>query len=233
MQIEGKPIIPTKGHYEILGELLNVENKIVLDIGCGTGHLTRLMSTMEAKAIGIDPGSRQLERAVVEFIGNEKYIRGTAEKLPIRDNSIDIIVFFNSLHHVPVDQLGIALKEAYRTLQNEGILYISEPLAEGALFELSQPFNDETLVRREAYEAIKKSFNCGFLIKKELFYKSDVVYPDAKTYKENSISINIERQKYFREMGDKFNERFEQYGKKDVKGWKFSQVIRVNILKKN
>ena len=72
-----------------------------------------------------------------------------------------------------------------------------------------------------------------FIEQQELFYKTDVIYPDAKTYKENSISINTEREKYFREMGDKFRERFEQYGKKDAKGWKFSQVIRVNILKTN
>jgi len=233
MQKAVKRIIPTKDHHEILRELLNVKNKKVLDIGCGAGHLTRLMSQMGAYAIGIDPGSSQLKRALVESVGTEQYIKGTAENLPIRNNSIDIIIYFNSLHHVPVDQLGIALKEAYRTLENEGILYISEPLAEGPLFNLSQPFNDETLVRREAYKAIKESLNAGFLIKEELFYKTDVIYPDAKTYKENSISINIERKKYFREMGGKFIERFEQWGEKVAKGWKFSQVIRVNILKAN
>ena len=95
MQKEVKPIIPTKDHYEVLRELLNVEDKSVLDIGCGAGHLTRFMSQMGAYAIGIDPGTSQLERAIVESVGTENYIKGTAEKLPIKDNSIGIIIYFN------------------------------------------------------------------------------------------------------------------------------------------
>ena len=185
---------------------------------------------MGANVIGIDPGARQLERALTETVGSETYLKATAENLPIGDKKSDVVVFFNSLHHVPVNYLERALKEAYRTLKQGGILYVSEPLAQGPLFELSRPFNDETFVRREAYKAIKGALINNFVQKKELFYKTGVNYADFRAYKENSISIDTQREKYFNEIGDKFQVKFEQLGKKNANGWNFLQVIRVNLL---
>ena len=225
--------IPERNHREVLEELIDLENKDVLDIGCGGGHLTRLMTHMGANVIGIDPGARQLKRALTETVGSEYYLKGTAENLPIRDKTSDIVVFFNSLHHVPINCLERALNEAYRTLKEGGILYISEPLAQGPLFELSRPFNDETLVRLEAYKAIKRSLKNNFIQDKELFYKTGINYADFHAYKENSISIDIQREKYFNEVGDKFRVKFEQLGRKEANGWSFLQVIRVNLLTAN
>ncbi len=223
--------IPSRKHQEVLAELLDVQNKNVLDVGCGNGHLTRLMTELGANVIGIDPATRQLQRARLKTIGSEFYLQGAAEKLPIGDNTTQIIVFFNSLHHVPVNYLGTALNEAHRALKDNGILYISEPLAKGPLFELSRTFNDETIVREEAYEAIKGALKNGFVEEKELFYKTDVYYADFRAYRENSISINPERDIYFQGAGDNFRILFERHGEKEENGWRFPQVIRVNQLK--
>ena len=223
--------IPNKGHKEVLVELLEVQSKNVLDVGCGNGHLTRLMTELGANVIGIDPEKRQLSRARVKTIGSEIYLQGSAEKIPIGDNIADIVVFFNSLHHVPVNYLGVALDEARRTLKDSGILYISEPLAKGPLFELSRPFNDETIVRDEAYKAIRVSLENGFVEEKELFYETDIYYKGFHEYRENSISINPERDIYFRGAGDNFRILFEKHGQKEECGWRFPQVIRVNKLK--
>ena len=223
--------IPNRGHQEVLAELLDIQNKNVLDVGCGNGHLTRLMTDLGANVIGIDPETRQLKRARHKTIRSEYYLQGTAENLPIANNTAHIIVFFNSLHHVPVNYLGVALNEAHRVLKNNGILYISEPLAKGPLFELSQTFNDETIVREEAYKALKGALKNGFVEEKELFYKTDVYYADFRAYRENSISINPERDIYFQGAGDSFRILFERHGQKEKNGWRFPQVIRVNQLK--
>jgi hypothetical protein len=189
------------------------------------------MTELGANVIGIDPATRQLQRARLKTIRSEFYLQGAAEQLPIGDNTAQIIVFFNSLHHVPVNYLGTALNEAHRALKDNGILYISEPLAKGPLFELSRTFNDETIVREEAYEAIKGAFKNGFVEEKELFYKTDVYYADFRAYRENSISINPERDIYFQGAGDNFRILFERHGEKEENGWRFPQVIRVNQLK--
>ena len=224
--------IPTKRHGEVLDEHLVLRGTNVLDVGCGSGHLVRLMTKMGATVTGIEPGERQLERARAHLVvGTESYIEGTAERLPVEDNCATIIIFFNSLHHVPMDQLENALKEARRALKDGGVLYISEPLAQGAQFELSQPINDETEVRAKAYQAIKDALKNGFFEQTEYFYAADVYYVDFEAYRENSTSINPARDRYFKEMGDELRRRFENLGDKRSDGWHFSQPIRVNILK--
>ena len=224
--------IPTKGHGQVLGEHLFLGGKSVLDVGCGAGRLTRIMTQMGATVIGIDPGIRQLERARSQpVIGSETYIEGTAENLPAEDNSTNIIVFFNSLHHVPINQFGNALNEAYRALKGSGMLYIAEPMAQGPQFELSKPFNDETKIRSEAYKAIKGALKNGFLEQKELMYAADVYYSDFDAYRENSTAINPARDHYFRKMEGELRKRFEHYGIKGSNGWHFTQFIRVNLLK--
>jgi hypothetical protein len=189
------------------------------------------MTELGANVIGIDPATRQLQRARLKIIRSEFYLQGAAEQLPIGDNTAQVIVFFNSLHHVPVNYLGTALNEAHRALKDNGILYISEPLAKGPLFELSRTFNDETIVREEAYKAIKGALKNGFVEEKELFYNTDVYYTDFRAYRENSISINPERNNYFQNAGDNFRILFERHGEKEANGWRFPQAIRVNQLK--
>ena len=150
---EGSSRFPERDHGEVLAELLNVPDKFILDIGCGSGRLTRVMEKMGASVVGIDPGAKQLERARSQSVtGSDFYVKATAENLPVNNNSVHIAVFFNSLHHIPISFMGNALSEAYRVLKNGGVLYVAEPLAEGPLFELSKPFNNETKVREKAYE---------------------------------------------------------------------------------
>jgi len=86
--------IPNRSHQEVLTELLDIQNKDVLDVGCGNGHLTRLMTELGANVIGIDPETRQLQRAQRKTIRSELYLQGAAEQLPIGDNTTQIIVFF-------------------------------------------------------------------------------------------------------------------------------------------
>ena len=224
--------IPTKRHGEVLDEHLVLRGTNVLDVGCGSGHLVRLMTEMGATVTGIEPGERQLERARAHpVIGTESYIEGTAERLPVEDNCATIIIFFNSLHHVPIGQLENALKEAHRALKDGGVLYISEPLALGAQFELSKLINDETEVRAKAYQAIKNALEMGFLEQTEYFYTADVSYVDFEAYREHSTSINPARNRYFEEMGDELRGIFENFGDKRSDAWHFSQPTRVNILK--
>jgi len=118
-------------HQDALAELLPLPGAQVLDVGCGNGRITRLVAALGAKVIGIDPGERQLERARAEpTVAGERYIKGVAEDLPAADASADGVLFFNSLHHVPVEKMDTALAEAHRVLKPDGWLCIAEPMAE-------------------------------------------------------------------------------------------------------
>jgi SAM-dependent methyltransferase len=68
----------------------------VLDIGCGTGHTTRLVARRIplAKVLGIDLSTPMLERArhlaVEEGIGNVSFIRGDAQVHPFAEGGFDV-----------------------------------------------------------------------------------------------------------------------------------------------
>jgi ubiquinone/menaquinone biosynthesis C-methylase UbiE len=222
---------PLSTHDQVMREYLDLAGKQVLDVGCGAGQLVRRMAQLGAQVIGIDPGQRQLAKArAADPVGMEKYLEGVAEALPVNTASIDIVVFFNSLHHVPAAGMEQALLQARRVLRPGGTLYIAEPLAQGAQFELHRPVNDETQVRAQAYQVIQNAAALGLQQQHEITYAADVCMADFESFRELSTSISPERAAYFGAHDQALRKRFESLGEKRPDGWHFRQYIRVNVL---
>jgi arsenite methyltransferase len=96
-----------------------------LDIGFGAGFpLTEIAMRLgqDSKIYGIDPWEAAVDRAEkkIEFydIHNIEIIRGVAEKIPLEDNSIDLIVSNNGLNNVT--DLEKSLSECARIIKSEG-----------------------------------------------------------------------------------------------------------------
>ncbi len=224
--------VELRTHVDVMVEHLALAGKQVLDVGCGDGHLTRTMARRGAQVIGIEPGERMLAKArAAEPVGTETYLEGAAEALPVGDASADIVVFFNSLHHVPTAGMEQALVESRRALQDAGKLYIAEPLAQGSQFELHRPVIDETQVRAEAYRVIQASAACGFRQEHESIYGADVCMIDFEAFRERSVSISPDRDAVFAAQDQELRRRFEAYGERRPDGWHFVQYIRVNVLR--
>ncbi|MCB2102477.1 MAG: class I SAM-dependent methyltransferase, partial [Rhodobacterales bacterium] len=170
----------TKRNAEVLKETLDLDGKDVLDVGCGNGGLTRLMTRQGARVTGLEVSPKQLERARAEEpAGDEMYIEAPGENLPFGDACMDIVVFFNSLHHVDMGAMDAALAEAARVLRPGGQVYVSEPMAEGSHFEVMQPAHDETEVRAAAYAALGRCAIAGLVREHEFIHLNPVGY---KTY---------------------------------------------------
>ena len=92
----------------------------VLDIGSGTGLLCKFGHTCrkDLEYVAVDPAKGMMKYA-------KAYVSthiGTAEALPFDDNSFDMAMMGESLHHFKdVDE---ALKETVRVLKNGGRLFI-------------------------------------------------------------------------------------------------------------
>ena len=147
-----------KRNSDVLLETLELAGRTVIDIGCGDGGLTRLMARNGAHVLGVEVSPRQLAKAQAAApVADERFVAGRAEELPAPDGAADIVIFFNSLHHVPVEGQDKAIAEAARALKPGGLLYVSEPVAEGPLFELIKPIDDETEIRAHAYRMLQDS----------------------------------------------------------------------------
>jgi SAM-dependent methyltransferase len=143
---------------ERLAAFVPIEGHLLADIGCGEGSLVRSLTKRGARVIGIDPNGAQLEKAEAAGpVGSERYLQAGAQSLPLESGSLDGAIFFNALHHLPLDLMDAGLAEAARVLKPGAPLYVLEPIAEGALHDLLAPVDDETFVRAKAEEALQRA----------------------------------------------------------------------------
>jgi ubiquinone/menaquinone biosynthesis C-methylase UbiE len=95
------------------------------DIGAGTGFITEGLLHKGVKVIAVDQSEAMLMQMKKRFPhGDVDYRVGTAEGLPIPDDTVDYVFANMYLHHVtsPLD----AIKEMTRTLKKGGILVITD-----------------------------------------------------------------------------------------------------------
>ncbi|HEX4444701.1 MAG TPA: class I SAM-dependent methyltransferase [Galbitalea sp.] len=92
--------------------------KTVLDLGAGTGKLTRALTARGLEVFAVDPSPKmldQLREAVPGAIASE----GTAEDIPLADASVDAILVAQAWHWVDQD---LALPSVARVLRPGGTL---------------------------------------------------------------------------------------------------------------
>src|SRR5437763_3303805 len=98
----------------------------VADIGCGEGYLTLEASRWARSVVGIDRSDEVLERAKAlaarRHITNVEWKKGDLARLPLRDESIDVALLSQSLHHASDPERAIA--ETARVLRPGGRLLI-------------------------------------------------------------------------------------------------------------
>ena len=100
------------------------DNGKVADIGCGGGYNIRRMLEMSAKAkfIGLDISDESVKKAEkvnkAEIGKRVKIIKGSAEKLPFKENSIDLITAFETVFFWKKPKKGF--EEVHRTLVKDG-----------------------------------------------------------------------------------------------------------------
>jgi ubiquinone/menaquinone biosynthesis C-methylase UbiE len=96
----------------------------VLDVGCGTGVLTRRLAGEPGvgSVVGVDAASSLLERAreLAGDLAAVEFQEADARELPFAEATFDVVVFDSTLSHVPAPERALA--EAYRVLRPSGRL---------------------------------------------------------------------------------------------------------------
>jgi len=221
-------------NIEVLVETVAPAGKRVIDVGCGDGHLVRLLTGHGAHVLGVECSPRQLAKAwALPPVGDERIVEGVGEALPAPDGDADLVVFFKSLHHVPRPAIPQALAEAARVLRRGGQVYICEPLPEGRFFEAVRPVDDETEVRAAALAAIADCSRWGLAPQREFRYLHAVVMESYEAFRDRIISANSEREARFAELDAEMRTLFDAKAEPCAEGgYRFDQPMRVNLLRK-
>jgi ArsR family transcriptional regulator len=113
-------------HGLAIGLLRSIRGKTIVDIGCGIGNLAREFAKMNNTVIGIDTDKKQIEIAnknIADTIENNiSFVVGKGEETEQKNNSVDIVLFSHSLHHIETPH--IAIKESHRILKKGGMIIV-------------------------------------------------------------------------------------------------------------
>ena len=127
-----KNITNDLGRSFLRKEMLSIsKNKIILDVGCGTGLDLQAYKDMGfSKLYGIDPSKKSLTEAskiISKKIGLDI---GTFENIPHKDNFFDVVISRHALHYSK--KIVSSIEEVGRVLKKGGkfIAIISHPLAD-------------------------------------------------------------------------------------------------------
>lgn len=234
MRIAAPESTLTCAEPEIYNRLLKLDGRHILELGCGKAEKTRVIATS-----GVDRRVTALEVDEIAHrnnlrtnnLPNVEFMLAGAQDIPLEDASVDVVMMFKSLHHVPVALMDKSMREIARVLKTGGYAYISEPVYAGDFNQILSIFNDEKEVREAAFEAVRKAVDNGLLhLVEQVFFNSPRHFRDFADF-ENAV-INVTHSAYRIDAGmhERVRKMFEKHLGDD--GATFLTPVRVDLLQK-
>ncbi|MCX5715266.1 MAG: class I SAM-dependent methyltransferase [Candidatus Omnitrophica bacterium] len=116
-------------HNDYVSVIINKRldaNKLVLDIGCGSGNVGKKIINSGAHLISMDIALNAVSEAR-NALGNsgKDFIQSSVLRIPIEDSAVDVIIGHFILHHI--DDIKKAVSEIRRVLTPDGYMVFVEP----------------------------------------------------------------------------------------------------------
>jgi len=183
-----------------------VENKIILDLGCGSGHIAEKFSHAN-EVVAADV----VDQITAPRKGSFQFKKIDSALLPFEDNSFDIVIL-NHVFYCTPDPLG-QLKEIHRILNRNGVCYFASvnryfpiegftniPLIHylpGRLFRYFYKIirkTDDDLFPAGYHKIIRLMERAGFKYRE---YTSEIIHNATKYHSEHSIPFYFPLPRWF------------------------------------
>lgn len=233
MKIAIDPIEVSCPEADIYNRYLDLDNKHILELGCGEAVMTRdIASSGEGRqmtALEVDRIAHA-SNLRIDDLPNVTFLLAGGEDIPLGDASMDVVMMFKSLHHVPVYSMDQALREIHRVLKPGGMSYISEPIYAGAFNDILKMFHDEREVRQAAFDTLLNAVEGGlFESVNQVFFNSPGSFADFAEFKDRVIGATHTEHRLDAGLLARVRDRFEQH--MNGNGAHFLQPVRVDLLR--
>ncbi|WP_298838247.1 class I SAM-dependent methyltransferase [Clostridium sp.] len=113
--------------YKVLSKV-NIKDKVVADLGCGTGFLSLALALDASIVFSIDQSVNMLVETR-KLMDTKKFdnvypIKSSIDSLALFDESVDVVFINMALHHVK--DAKKAIEEMFRIIKKDGTLIISD-----------------------------------------------------------------------------------------------------------
>lgn len=168
--LQQNPLLALEERY-LLRLLPNINERDVLDVGCGTGRWLAQLSRLNPRTLhGIDFSQEMLLKAAARRFPNALLSLASCTELPIENACIDMLLASFVLSYV--DDLGKAAREFARVIRHEGNLFLSDMHPETAAYlhwERAFSTTDAKIAlpaRHRSIEALIEAFSAeGFIVR--------------------------------------------------------------------
>lgn len=234
MKIAESQVTVNCAESEIYEPLLSLDGKRILELGCGSAEITRNIATAgknrKLTALEVDEIAHQ-KNLQISDLANVTFALAGAQAIPLPDESVDVVLMFKSLHHVPLQLMALSMQEIRRVLKPGGLLYISEPVFAGDFNEILRLFHDEQAVREAAFNTVKKAVDDGlFELREQIFFNAPMYFEDFAEFENNTIKATHSHHALDDALYQQVKQRFEQHVGEN--GAHFWMPMRVDLLQR-
>jgi len=217
---------------DIFAERFAFNGMVVVDVGCGIGDLVRWLASQGSSVTGVDKPQILAKADSHARIKDELYLPGSAEELPLGENSADLLIYAASFHHVPEFRMQDATSHCRRVLKPGGHVVFIEPVGRpGSYTEITWLIENEAEIQRKAYETIQRIPDLGFEMIAEDFYFIERSYDDYL----NLVNIFVEddaRKPEILSSAKAITERLARNADIAFEDFRYQSIVRLNLFQK-
>jgi len=176
---------PTNRYIATILSHCDITGKDVLEIGCGKGRITRDLAMHARRVIAVDPDDDALGKARIDIAAaNVDFLLAPTGIPYLPAETIDVVIYTLSLHHVPAGEMSNSLRSAVNLLRKEGVIVVVEPGDSGSLTVAKERFGAGSGNERLAKDLAIRAMHAleGWTVGETIHFRTLFQFVDAEDF---------------------------------------------------
>ncbi len=117
----------------LVNKIIKLDGKplCILDIGCAYGYYLQMLKLLnpDHKCYGVEVAEDAVNYSRKRLGYNNIFWQSGNERVPLPDESLDLIFLFDCIEHIPdIQNIECTFKECHRLLKKDGYLFVRTPV---------------------------------------------------------------------------------------------------------